>query len=537
MTTIRLSPTAPKSILVRPNSRSVVISAAGARGAKGDPGDPATSAATVTDARAYGLAPAVGVSSAHAREDHTHGTPALGTSGSTAAAGNDSRITGATQKTANLSDLASTATALANLGIPDASALYPGAARLPRWVQPSNVITTFQSGHGWTSSGTGAVANLNDTSDFLSGFAQAAKITTGANGLQANIRKFAGSAFDTTGRVIRIRVKIDDITHLGELIFFCGSSSLANNYKWSIQVAAGNAWVTSGDWCTVTLSFADATTAGSATRTGVTDWQLQILDDGNAPVTAHIQSVELIPDGSATFPNGVVSFCFDDSWSSARDNAFGKLLSVGCQASLYTINDQLGSANHITAGDIKTLVDRFGWESAAHAFTDADHAATYTGLTAAQLETDLRAQRASLLATGIRGTDGSAYPLGQFGRTSDNVPTTDIVRRYFSYVRTTANRTTETWPPADPYRLRAVSSISTFAGGNSPSSLTTAGTGRIAKAKANSAWLILVFHKIVTGAVGSTLECSQADFNSIVDAVITAGVPVLPVGDVLRYYG
>jgi hypothetical protein len=40
----------------------------------------------------------------------------LGTSGSKAAAGNDSRITGAAQKSSNLSDLANAATALANLG-------------------------------------------------------------------------------------------------------------------------------------------------------------------------------------------------------------------------------------------------------------------------------------------------------------------------------------------------------------------------------------------------------------------------------------
>lgn len=460
----------------------------------------------------------------------------VGTTTGTVAAGDDSRVTGAAQKSANLSDVASAATALSNLGIPDASALWGGVARLPRWVQPSSVITTMQSGHGWTSSGSGATFNLNDTADFIIG-SQAAKMTTAGTAAQTNIRKFAGSVPDTTGKVFRLRLKVDDVTHLAELDFYLGSSSLGNNYKWSFFIAGGNAWITSGDWVTVTLSFADATTSGSPARSGMTDLQLQAWDDGAGTATVHLQSVELIADGSATFANGVASICFDDSWSSARDNAWAKLDSYGYPASLFTITDLVGTANHITETDLKTRVDRFGWESCAHADLDANHSSTYTGMTAATLEADLRAQRAWMLSKGIRGGDGTAYPLGQFGKTSDSQSTMDVTRRYFSWARTTANRTRETWPPADPFRLRAISSISTFSGGTTPTSLTTSSTGTIDKAKTNSAWLILVFHKIVTGTPGSTTECAQSDFNAIIDKINTAGMAVMPIGDALRYNG
>jgi hypothetical protein len=441
-------------------------------------------------------------------------------------------------KTSNLSDVSSAVAAAANLGIPDVSALYPGAARLPRWVQPSSVVTTMQTGHGWTSSGVGATFNLNDTTAgaFIIG-SQAATATTGGAGAQTNLRRFAGTIADTTGKAVRLRMRVDDVTHLNELDFYLGTSSLAANYKWSFHVQGSSAWITSGDWCTITLSFADATATGSPTRSGLTDAQLQIWDDTAGTATVHLQSVELIPDGSAIFPNGVASICFDDSWSSARDLAWAKLDSLGYPASLFTITDLLGTSSHLTLADVKTRTDRFGWESAAHAFTDADHAATYTGLTAAALDADLRAQRAWLLANGIRSADGTAYPLGQFGKTSDAQSTTDIVRRYCSWARTTANRTRETFPPADPYRLRAISSISTFTGGTTPTSLTTTTTGTIDKAKTNSAWLILVFHKIVSGTAGSTTECAQSDFNAIVDKLTSAGVPVATIGDVLRYYG
>jgi len=55
----------------------------------GGGGTPAT---TVVSETSYGQATAVGVGTSFARNDHSHGSPSLGTSGSTACAGNDSRL-------------------------------------------------------------------------------------------------------------------------------------------------------------------------------------------------------------------------------------------------------------------------------------------------------------------------------------------------------------------------------------------------------------------------------------------------------------
>jgi hypothetical protein len=55
----------------------------------GGGGTPAT---TVVSATSYGQSPAVGVGTDYARVDHSHGSPALGTSASTACAGNDGRL-------------------------------------------------------------------------------------------------------------------------------------------------------------------------------------------------------------------------------------------------------------------------------------------------------------------------------------------------------------------------------------------------------------------------------------------------------------
>jgi len=78
--------------------RAVPISALGGGG--GGAGTPAT---TVVSETGYAQASAVGTSADYARADHSHGTPSLGTSGSTACAGNDSRLSNSRAPTSHAS--------------------------------------------------------------------------------------------------------------------------------------------------------------------------------------------------------------------------------------------------------------------------------------------------------------------------------------------------------------------------------------------------------------------------------------------------
>ena len=419
------------------------------------------------------------------------------------------------------------------------TAYYAPTWRMAKYLQPSSVITQLQSGHGWTSNGTGVTSNLNNTTAGLPVIGtQCASLTTGGGGAQSNLRKFAGTIPDTAGKAVRLRVRCDDITHLNELDFYLGTSSLGSNYKWQFHIQGASALVTSGDWVTVVLNFGDATTTGTPARSGLTDAQLQAWDDntGNA-VTVHLQSVELIPDPSATYPNGVVSVCFDDAYQSVWDLLKPRLDLYGYPASVYAIGDivgtGVGAAARLTWSELRALQD-LGWEISGHAATDADHATTLTSMTAAQVDSDLRALKASLRDQGLHG-DGLAYPLGQFGRTVDGQPTGPIVERYFAYARTTASRTKhEHTIPGDPLRIRGLSGISTFAGGITPTSLTTATTGVLDVAKANASWVVLVFHQGTTGTVDATTKLLQSDFNAIVDKVNSNGTPVMTVADVLR---
>jgi hypothetical protein len=75
--------------LTTTTTAGVATTTIAASGGGGGGGTPAT---TVVSATSYGQSPAVGVGTDYARADHSHGSPALGTSASTACAGNDSRL-------------------------------------------------------------------------------------------------------------------------------------------------------------------------------------------------------------------------------------------------------------------------------------------------------------------------------------------------------------------------------------------------------------------------------------------------------------
>lgn len=436
-------------------------------------------------------------------------------------------------------------------GILDVADMYRPSLRLPKWPQANPALTNFQSGHGFTAGGAGS-SNLNDSTNFVRG-TQSASVTSAGTGAQTNLDNFAVSALDLTAKLVRLTFKVDDITHLASINFFLGTSSLANNFRWRVQTTSNNAtasnYIQSGEWVTITLGWADVagasgtftfTSGTPSTRSGFTNVRCQAIDDNTGnPVTVHWQSIELIADGSATFPNGVVSIGFDDSWQSVYDLARPKLDQYGYGATMWTITDLVGSGStRITATELLNLQDRSGWEIAAHAYQNADHTLNDTGMTAAQLDLDARNQKAWLVGNGFRG-EGHAYPSGKFGTTADGVSTTSMLRRYFAYGRTIlASDTIETFPPADPFKLRALSGVSSVGTNRQlPANLTGAGT-LLDKVKTNQAWLILVFHEFLTsGTPTNTTQCLQSDFNSVVDGINSRGIPCMPVADVLRYYG
>jgi peptidoglycan/xylan/chitin deacetylase (PgdA/CDA1 family) len=409
----------------------------------------------------------------------------------------------------------------------------------------------FQTGHGWSASGSGvASSNVNDTVTFCRGTQSFQVVTTGT-GAVANVRRLGSALPDLTGKAIRLVLRIADVTHLNQINVQIGSSSLANYFQWRLTTHASTAenQILSGEWATTTLSWADVRSAAgtySISSTGVpsvtsgfTDFLVQTVDDNTGnPITLNLQAVEVVPDTTETFPSGVVSITFDDSYATQFTGARPKMDALGFRGTLYTICDVIGTGGYLTTAQLQSVQNNSGWEVAGHAYAVERHNDKYNTLTAAEVEDDIRMTRMWMIANGFT-SDSFAYPGGWFSRTSDNVSIESLTCRYFGNGRGISSADNlETFPPPAPYRMRSITGIGSLAGGAAkglPANLTGNG-GALDRCQLDGSWTILTFHEITAGAAANTNQCSQADFDSIMDAIAARGIPVLPVGDVLRLY-
>jgi hypothetical protein len=404
----------------------------------------------------------------------------------------------------------------------------------------------LQSGHSWTAGGAGlGSSNLNDTANYVRG-TQSATITTSGAGTQAQLRRLGLSALNLTGKAVRVILKVDDVTHLNRLEFVIGSSSLANFFKWILHTHSGvnPNWVRSGEWVVITFSWADvASAAGTysiaangapSTKTGFTDLQLNVFDDGAQGVTTHLQAVEVIPDITPTFAGGLVSVVVDDAWQSFYDLARPKMDALGYRGTQYVISDYVGTSGRLTLAELSSLQTHSGWEIAGHAYTNAAHgqANGYADLTSAAVDAELRNLRAWLVVNGFNG-DSFAYPKGSFGLTTDNVPIESLVARYFSSGRSINFDNAEMVAPPMRYRLRAKTGISEVA--TTPASVVATG-GILDRCQLQGDWLILVFHQVVASGADASDKVTQAGFNTVMDGIASRSIPVLPVSEVMRFY-
>jgi hypothetical protein len=406
----------------------------------------------------------------------------------------------------------------------------------------------FQTGHGYTISGVGATGNLNDTSNYVSG-TQSASVTTPGNAVQSSIRKSSiGTTLDLTGKALRVTFRVDDVTKLDRIMFYVGSSNFANYFNWAVHThsTTSSNLVQSGEWVTLTFSWADVQSASGtytinssgipSTMSGFTDLQFSVFDRNTGAVTVNLQSIEVIPAGPETFPNGVISITFDDSYITQYDLARPKMDQYGYRGTAYTIAQAIGSnsAVYMDVPRLRSLQNFSGWEIAGHAFSTANHAMTngFSDLTSDQVRADFTQLKLWLGSNGFT-SENFAYPKGHFEVTTDGVPVDQIAAEYWATSRTIISETKECFPPVMAQRIRAKTGISSA--GTTVASVTATG-GMLDRCVSSGDWLILCLHKLTTGVPADANEITQTDFNTLMDAINSRGIPVRTINEVIRYY-
>lgn len=297
----------------------------------------------------------------------------------------------------------------------------PDGPRTFTFPRIASTFTIFQSGHGFTASGAGS-SNLNDTFDFVKG-TQSAQVTTNGSGTNAYLRKLQFTPVDLTGKYVGLWVKVDDWSKVNSFQLLLssnvGGTVTSDDFSWSLATSQTQKWLPSGEWCFITLGWANANTAnGSPDRTAIQNMALRMNDNsGGTGVTYHCNGIVFINEQTSTdpYPNGVATIMFDD----CRDGGmlYGKpyMDIYGFPGQAYVIDSQFGLSGYALLSQYENAVINSGWSVATHADSDPNtHTPHYTGILPSAILADLTAQKEYLAANNLFGYDDNAYPSGLF---------------------------------------------------------------------------------------------------------------------------
>jgi hypothetical protein len=153
-----------------------------------------------------------------------------------------------------------------------------------------------------------------------------------------------------------------------------------------------------------------------------------------------------------------------------------------------------------------------GASIALHSYATTTHAQTFSRMTPADLDADLRSSLAWHVRGGLPSGGNLAYPSGAW-----NEGVEAVVRRYARTARTTFHPSSlgvarsETFPAGEPLLRRAWS----VHDDDDPADLIAA----VAKAAGAGEHLELVFHDLTTGAPADQLTYRLDDFRALVEDI------------------
>lgn len=381
-------------------------------------------------------------------------------------------------------------------------------------------ITTFGSGHGYTTASLGsAVLNFNDTSDPALGTQSVTATTPGGFGYG----KTLSVPLDMTGRMPVLWVKVTgatgDLTNYNFInLQLATDGTFANSYTFNISADdPRQPYITTGEWVLVSFPWSRATVTGTPTRSNINAVRVQGGPRTSASVVVfNAGAIGWIPEPTK-YPNGAVVLTFDDSYAAHWTVAWAKMAPLGLKGTLFPIIAGVDAAGGITTSQLKAMHDRGGWEVGAHATSNIMHTRGLANLTPAERATELNTSRSWLYANGFEA-DSYAYPNGFY----DPASAADAKSRYLS-ARTIYAPSHETYPvlARDRIRSRTIDASSTL----------SALQGYVDQAKANKAVQVFTVHNLAASPTGSTAD--PTIFNSLIDYIVAQGVPCITMRDLL----
>ena len=387
---------------------------------------------------------------------------------------------------------------------------------------PAFVLETFDVGTRFAlQSVSGSVAF--DPSDPVRG-ERSVRMQSDGDGSQLNLRANGVGPFDLREVFLRVFLKVDDPERLEQALIYLSSDGFASyeTYRLARGVGLDMPHLVPSAWSIVTVALGTPLTRGGPTNVDlgrVSDLQLSIVDTGNGPVSVWFAAVEAV----ALPSRGIVSLVFDDARDGVYHLARPLLERAGLRASVAVIVDLLGAPGFMSLSQLQHLERFAGWDVIAHHASALDDAFVGDDLDDDGWRDEFVRSKRWLLEQGFhRGADHLAYP---YGYASADV--IGLARRTFASGRTVERGLgLETWPPADAYRLRALS----VRADDTPAALRAA----IDRAANERSWLLLVFHQVVDGVPERETEYARDDLAAVIAHATAADVDIMTLPDVFE---
>lgn len=407
----------------------------------------------------------------------------------------------------------------------------------------ATLITGFAAGHGWSqrNGGAGYSVTMNDTTVPGPFATQSITVVNGTGAGQPGAQKQT-LALDMTGKSLLVWFKYTNASSAYPgVIVYLSDATFTNYYLGQINGPPGatspaflhppeNGW-----YCVeffpsqMTLTGSLALTAIDSIRIVVNSSASQGAGTGNEIVSFGGVATRPWPSAVA-YPNGVVSFTFDDGGNSDFIYARTVLGNYGVAGTSYVIADGVDGISGSTSSTVaqyRQMQEELGWEVAGHAYTLANHNTRYENLSPAALTAELQSLKAWLLNNGFT-SENWASPGG-----SASSAVWLEAHKYFSshrnagYITNWLLNSQQAAPPVRPYDLIAPT-------WDASSGATVASfKAAIDKTKTNKAWLIFNMHGVTTAA-SSGLSINTTDLDSLVSYALAQGLAVQPVGSVMK---
>lgn len=415
----------------------------------------------------------------------------------------------------------------------DAVTFSPGVEVARPGVRRGSLIDNFANdGSVWRTSGTGTLTS-GDTAKAADGMPTALKIVTGGTGSTFTVER--DLFIDGRRKFFSFDLLADaNAAGIDFGLIVAGNAYSTKSFARNNVVVSGTLSGTNTGYYfrpgvvhRVSLPVAMLSTNGSAPPTeadlaDVRAVHFGFKDDAGAASTFYLSNFRVHDN---VLPPGIV-WVFDDARYDTLTTTYPILSAADFVGVVPVPTAQVGSTSgevvgglaRMTWADLRTLQSA-GWEHVSHT---QNHTAL-TGLTTAQVQTEIRAARADLIANGINaaGADFLVYPGGQFDATALKVVASACrAARTVISTNNSANGNNYESPLPELERLRTLYFSNT--GSKIPTSEATAVIDRLVSRGGQA---IFTFHSIkATNSPYDADTYLTADFQTIVDYAVTKGM-------------